>query len=502
MSGLRIVVVSVLMLLTLQSILAQDTANCPLSAGSRLQVGGVARVTPGDPNNVRASADRNSELIGQIPGEAAFQVLDGPVCADGFVWWQVDYAGLIGWTVEGSATAYWIEPLTPTPSPMMTATPFIQVTASHTPTPTATATETPTATPTPTLEPIPTRREVITADNADQLTLVGRFAPTCDSPDELMFDASGDLLAIHCDPNIVLIWDVATGMIRHQIELAGRYHTELAFSPTDPMLLAISSPAPNGATAHLVELWDLTMGEPMRQARLTSRIEDLLFSPDGTQLVIAQAEGVIRVLSVDNLGAVEALSHSSVHTLKFLADGQQLASIDDDAELRIWDWETKELLNTYSHVGIVFDEYQLAVFNHSFATYAFINLTETNSYQKVLYVRNMLDDSLVTSPPEILQSEEGVILDVIQPSPIERGLLVWADTRMILSLWNYETDSEVVEIDLLNYMQPEVRVLAESGVEVRTSDYPRVLAISPDGTLIAFAGIEVEILAVPSTSTD
>ena len=28
-------------------------------------------------------------------------VLSGPVCANGLTWWQVNYRGMIGWTVEG-----------------------------------------------------------------------------------------------------------------------------------------------------------------------------------------------------------------------------------------------------------------------------------------------------------------------------------------------------------------------------------------------------------------
>lgn len=89
---------------------AQDHETCPDNLPSRLTVGEAARVTPGDANNVRASASGGAELIGQIPGSSVFTVLDGPVCADGFTWWQVQYADIEGWTVEGSDD-YWLEPL-------------------------------------------------------------------------------------------------------------------------------------------------------------------------------------------------------------------------------------------------------------------------------------------------------------------------------------------------------------------------------------------------------
>lgn len=89
-----------------------ETIACPGALPPRLTVGGQARVVPETtPNNVRsAPATSASTVTGQIPPGAAFTVLDGPVCADGYAWWQVDYSGLVGWTVEGDASAYWLEP--------------------------------------------------------------------------------------------------------------------------------------------------------------------------------------------------------------------------------------------------------------------------------------------------------------------------------------------------------------------------------------------------------
>ena len=75
----------------------------------RLVIGLTARVTPGAPNNLRAQPNSEGELIGEIPGEGEFMVLDGPVCVDGLAWWQVDYNGQIGWTAEGNRN-YWLEP--------------------------------------------------------------------------------------------------------------------------------------------------------------------------------------------------------------------------------------------------------------------------------------------------------------------------------------------------------------------------------------------------------
>jgi len=78
-------------------------------------VGDTAYVSfdPPDPNRVRENPGTGQRVLGLIfPGES-FVVLDGPACANGWVWWKVraHKDGLTGWTVEGSAGTYWLVPL-------------------------------------------------------------------------------------------------------------------------------------------------------------------------------------------------------------------------------------------------------------------------------------------------------------------------------------------------------------------------------------------------------
>jgi hypothetical protein len=77
---------------------------------SRLTIGGQGQVTPGSSNNMRSAPARTADKIGEIPGGGSFTVLDGPICADDTAWWQVDYQGLSGWTVEGMNSESWLEP--------------------------------------------------------------------------------------------------------------------------------------------------------------------------------------------------------------------------------------------------------------------------------------------------------------------------------------------------------------------------------------------------------
>jgi len=83
-----------------------------------VSVGQRARITEGDPNKLRATPctdDTYCPQIGTIPGLSEFDILGGPVYADGYPWWQVYYWDgtnwTTGWTAGGDGTEYWIEPV-------------------------------------------------------------------------------------------------------------------------------------------------------------------------------------------------------------------------------------------------------------------------------------------------------------------------------------------------------------------------------------------------------
>ncbi|MDL1899665.1 SH3 domain-containing protein [Anaerolineae bacterium CFX9] len=84
--------------------------DCPGAPLPRLWVGGQGSVTPGSANNVRETPTTSGNLLGQLPGGTRFTVLEGPVCADGYNWWRVSSDTLIGWTVEGRGSDYFLAP--------------------------------------------------------------------------------------------------------------------------------------------------------------------------------------------------------------------------------------------------------------------------------------------------------------------------------------------------------------------------------------------------------
>jgi serine/threonine protein kinase len=84
--------------------------ECPGVFVSRLIPGDFARVVPDDESNrLRSGPGTSNRQIDRIPSGGFFRVLDGPVCADGFAWYQVNYNGTVGWTAEADDEEYWLE---------------------------------------------------------------------------------------------------------------------------------------------------------------------------------------------------------------------------------------------------------------------------------------------------------------------------------------------------------------------------------------------------------
>ena len=87
---------------------------CKGTYPSILKVGDRAYVNyePPQANRVRSKPDKSGEVIGRIePGEQ-MEIVAGPKCANGWVWWKVEPDnGVIGWTAEGDGKQYWLIPL-------------------------------------------------------------------------------------------------------------------------------------------------------------------------------------------------------------------------------------------------------------------------------------------------------------------------------------------------------------------------------------------------------
>lgn len=79
----------------------------PFTVGSR----GFVSYRDFQPKSLRAAPGRDAELLFTLIDGVAFEVIGGPVCADGFNWWHVQIISrpdAVGWIAEGVPGTYWV----------------------------------------------------------------------------------------------------------------------------------------------------------------------------------------------------------------------------------------------------------------------------------------------------------------------------------------------------------------------------------------------------------
>ena len=90
------------------SAFAQET--CPNMLLPNLMVGEMGRVVDGVTGlHVRTEPNTDSSEIARMGGGDNFTVIDGPVCADGYVWWQLQFDSTTGWAAQGEDQTAWLE---------------------------------------------------------------------------------------------------------------------------------------------------------------------------------------------------------------------------------------------------------------------------------------------------------------------------------------------------------------------------------------------------------
>ncbi len=116
--GLRYTLLVVLLTLLTLPAAAQDAFSETLCGlAPRATVGETATVAPGASNNIRNIPLVSGDRVGRVSAGEVFQVIAGPVCGDGYTWWQIEYEAVTGWTAASNQTEYFITPQTTAATP-------------------------------------------------------------------------------------------------------------------------------------------------------------------------------------------------------------------------------------------------------------------------------------------------------------------------------------------------------------------------------------------------
>ena len=90
---------------------AETREDCT-SGWTQFEIGNLIQLIGEVPNRVRTDPQTVANVVGQFMPDETFILLDGPVCADGLVWWEIadpKLPGGSGWTAEGDGQVYWLE---------------------------------------------------------------------------------------------------------------------------------------------------------------------------------------------------------------------------------------------------------------------------------------------------------------------------------------------------------------------------------------------------------
>ncbi len=87
--------------------------------GTALVVGQPARVVAPGGLNIRETPGTGGPIVTRLGFGQRVTVLDGPVSADGYVWWKVDDGvGNVGWVAQGDGVDEWLTPNVGEPQPV------------------------------------------------------------------------------------------------------------------------------------------------------------------------------------------------------------------------------------------------------------------------------------------------------------------------------------------------------------------------------------------------
>ncbi len=148
----------------------------------------------------------------------------------------------------------------------------------------------------------------------------------------LAFSPDGSALATGDSPGLVKLWDLPTRRERTTFRVAkiGNGVTTLAFSPDGEQLA--TARYPEGS----VRLWNVAGGELRSELPRTAL---LAFSPDGTLLAMAVADGtaVLWGVKADRELAWVRANDRGLQSIAFSGDGRLLATGGTDGYVRLWD---------------------------------------------------------------------------------------------------------------------------------------------------------------------
>jgi len=434
-----------------------------------------ARISAGTtPNRLRSEPSTTAEQIGDIqPGRTLDAILDGPACNEGYVWWQVNIDGTVGWTVESdiNANAYYIEPFDASGNVIeegVQPTPVVQA-------------------PPPSQEVNPSTFQMITSANSANVNTITTLQS--DAPFIVEWSPVNSILAVVSGDGTIDFYEYPTfENINNRIVLPDSLQpTALAFS-SDDRFLAVGN---DNGQVYVLELEDgASLGGVFLAQSHTSPVRAITWSQDGYALASAsgfsqeQTEGVEWTLKVWDLNNFSPLTQPDatlginyafpypLTDVAFSADDMWIATTGEtpiDQQAAIWIYNTDDT-ELYFSKGLVYMQ-------------GFSAVTDTPLPELGDFVYNNGDSAyritVATENDTQLYRESGNLLNEIafRDQIIEGAEALMAVTNATPG--GYSGEETITFVNALNIDSPS------ASLTVSTTD----IAFSPDGRVLAVTDV-------------